>query len=81
MRLLSKGIPTLLEEILYAIVGAEHLQSVRPMAFMQRTEAESVLRKDKCFDFLCCVACDYNRLSCFEHCPNHPCIRFFFLTP
>lgn len=43
MRLLSKSIPSLLEEILYAALNAKHFQSVCPMAFIQRTEAKSVL--------------------------------------
>lgn len=43
IRLLPKGIPVLLEEILYATVNAKHLQSMCPMAFIQWPKTESVL--------------------------------------
>ena len=79
MRLLPKVIPILLEKILYAAFNAKHLQSMRPMAFIQRTEAKPILRKDKRFDILHYMAYDYHSLSCVKHRFNHATI--YFIVP
>ena len=44
---------------------------MRPMAFIQRTEAKPILRKDKRFDILHYMAYDYHSLSCVKHRFNH----------
>ena len=75
MRLLPKGIPPLLEEILHAPVSAQRLQPVRPMAAALRREDEPVLRADKRPYFLHRVACDNYRLGHIERHPNHFVLR------